>query len=157
QTPTLIFLGHSDNITFRVDDRATDEQFLLRLHRPRTHTLLGLRQQPLAIQSELQWLEALSQETTILVPQPIRNRDRELVTLLALRESELLPCTLLRWMVGDPFPVEGVATEPASALGQLLAALHDHASTWKTPPDFVRPSYDTAFLHQVATNLQLGA
>src|SRR5262245_25669800 len=74
------FIAHSENITFQISE-AGGEQFLLRLHRPLTHTFVGLRQQPDAIRSELRWLEDLAHETAIHVPQPIRNRDGSLVTI----------------------------------------------------------------------------
>lgn len=155
--PAVTFLGHSENITFQIHEESTHEQFLLRLHRPRTHTFVGVRQQPDAILSELCWLNALAHDTAISLPQPMHNRHGALITLVQLSEGEVLPCTLLRWVDGDPFPTDGPAAEiSAAALGRLLAALHDHASTWDIPTDFVRPSYDTTFFRQVADNLKFG-
>jgi Ser/Thr protein kinase RdoA (MazF antagonist) len=157
QAPAVTMLGQRENITFRVQDTATGELLLLRLHRPRTHTLAGARQRPDAIESELRWLVALADDTPLCVPQPIHNRSGELVTLLQLGAGETLPCSVLRWVEGEPFPEEGPAAEAAAAaLGQLLAALHHHAATWTVPDAFVRPSYDAAFVQHVSANLQLG-
>jgi Ser/Thr protein kinase RdoA (MazF antagonist) len=155
--PAITFLGHSENITFQIHEQSTHEQFLLRLHCPCTHTFVCMRQQPDAIHSELCWLNALAHDTDISVPQPIRNSHGALVTELQLSEDEILPCTLLCWVDGDPFHTDGPAAETyAAALGRLLATLHDHAQAWDIPNDFVRPSYDSTFFRQVADNLQLG-
>jgi Ser/Thr protein kinase RdoA (MazF antagonist) len=152
--PSVRFIGHSENITFQISEPAGG-QFLLRLHHPITHTFVGLRQQPDAIRSELRWLEALANETAIHVPQPIRSRDGSLVTMAQVAPDQTCPCTLLRWVEGDPFPQDGGhAVAAATALGRLVAALHQHACGWAAPPDFVRPSYDTRFFRQVADNLQ---
>src|SRR5262249_10171926 len=75
QAPTISFLGHSENMTFQIRAGSIGEQFLLRLHRPLTHTFAGVRQQPHAIRSELCWLDALARDTAIPVPRPVRNRD----------------------------------------------------------------------------------
>src|SRR4029453_15189929 len=107
--PSITFLGHSENITLQIREALTREQFLFRLHRPRTQTFLGLRQQPDAIQSELYWLDALTHDTAISVPQPVRNRDQALLTLIELSRGDILPCTLLRWVDGQPFPIDGPA------------------------------------------------
>ena len=155
-TPTVTLLGQSENITFRIDEPSR-KHFLLRLHRPRTHTLAGPRQQPAVIASELRWLDALAHDTAIPVPQPVANRAGEFVTLIPQAAGEPLPCTLLRWVAGSSFPIDGPVAEAAAAsLGRLLAALHRHASAWSIPPGFVRPSYDSAFVEQVARNLQPG-
>jgi len=155
-TPRVRFLGHSENITFQISGPG-GARFLLRLHRPVTHTFVGVRQQPDAIRSELHWLDALARETAISVPRPVRNRHGALVTLVQLSQDEVCPCTLLRWVDGDPFPQDGPdAPSYAAALGRTVAALHQHASTWTAPRDFVRPSYDAAFFRQVADNLRPG-
>jgi len=155
-TPRVRFLGHSENITFQISGPG-GARFLLRLHRPVTYTFVGLRQQPDAIRSELRWLEALARETAISVPRPVHNRRGALVTMVQLSPHEVCPCTLLHWVEGDPFPQDGLAAPSyAAALGRTVAALHQHASTWTVPDDFVRPSYDAAFFRQVADNLRPG-
>jgi Ser/Thr protein kinase RdoA (MazF antagonist) len=155
--PSLQLLGQRENITFRVTEHARGEAFLLRLHRPRRTTFAGLRQAPTAIAAELVWLEALTRETPLTVPQPIRNRAGALVTLLPVPDAPPLPCTLLRWVEGQPFdPQVPTATAQVQQLGRLIATLHRHAQTWAIPADFVRPSYGAAFFAQVVARLEPG-
>ncbi len=73
---SLTFLGHSDNITFRVED-GQGASFLLRLHDPVIPYYRGMRQRPEAIASELTWMEALLGEGGIRLQQPVRSTSGE--------------------------------------------------------------------------------
>lgn len=154
--PTCRFIGHSENITFEVtDDRAG--KYLLRLHEPITAHFAGVRQQPAAIESELEWLEALGRDTRITLPRPARNRAGHLVTLITLPGAMTIPCTLLHWVEGEHIrmdaPEAGVQVE---WLGMLQAELHAHTSTWQIPNNFVRPAYGSTFFSQVLDQLAAG-
>jgi Ser/Thr protein kinase RdoA (MazF antagonist) len=154
-TPT--FIGQSENVTFRVENEDTGEQYLLRLHKPLTQNFLGIRQQPRAIESELEWLEALGRDTAIGVPQPVRNRAGQLVITVTAADYNRTPCTLFRWREGVPLEVNSPeAPELVKQLGALLAQLHQHAGTWKTPNDFLRPTYGADYLIQVVSQLHAG-
>jgi Ser/Thr protein kinase RdoA (MazF antagonist) len=63
------------NATFRLD-AASSERFVLRVHRPDgpTHAM---------VRSELTRLAALRGETDLVVPEPVRTRDGELLTTAA--------------------------------------------------------------------------
>ncbi len=141
--PQVSFLGHHDTLTFHVVDGLTQAPLLLRLHSPATAALRSPRQQPDMIWSELQWLEALTQETSLLVPRPVRTRAGELFTTLAFEQGTVV-CSLLHWTLGDPFP-QAPSSHQAAQLGQVLATLHLQARAWSPPQPFVRPRYDLAF------------
>lgn len=141
--PPVSFLGHHDTLTFHVVDGLTQTPFLLRFHSPATVALRSARQHPDMIRSELQWLEALTQETSLLVPRPVRTRAGELLTTQAFEQGTVV-CSLLHWTLGDPFP-QAPSSQQAAQLGQLLATLHIQARAWSPPQSFVRPRYDLAF------------
>ena len=72
---------------------------------------------PDAIRSELIWLEALSRESDLTVPEPVRNRRGELVTF-----AGGAACTLLTWVDGEQR--ERIATpEEAEAVGAMIGRL----------------------------------
>ena len=105
-------------------------RYLLRIHRA---NYLSAK----AVSSELQWLEALS-NAGIAVPQPVKNRQHELATVL---RSPGIPeprvCTVTKW-------VHGVKNESLSvkAIGQVMARLHNHSANWQPPEGFERPKWD---------------
>ncbi len=146
--PSLRFISHGENTTFRVDAfapgsrRATLEprRFLLRVHRPRRH---GRHIDSVAaIQSELDWLTALRTDTDLAVPEPQATLDGRLVTTVAFEGvAEPRCCSLLRWMEGRchtaaPRPVH------LRRLGGAMARLHNHADGWSPPKEFVRIRWD---------------
>lgn len=72
----LTFLQRSQNTTFRVETPINDK-FLLRFHLGIETNGDGLQEagrEPLAIESELLWLNALALDTELTVPQPVQNR-----------------------------------------------------------------------------------
>lgn len=139
--PRLKFIRHSENLTFQVSDER--KKYLLRLHKPNTVTLEDFRQQPQAILSELQWMDALRSEAGMRVPAVIPNRNGELITLIAPAAGAApIPCSLLGWVNGQPFdPAAENAPLLARQLGELMARMHEHASTWQPPAGFLRPRY----------------
>lgn len=139
--PRLKFIRHSENLTFQVSDGR--RKYLLRLHKPKTVTLEDIRQQPPAILSELQWMDALRRQAGIPVPPVLPNRDGNLITLIApAAGSPPLPCSLLGWVSGRAFePTAEDAPALARRLGELTARLHDHAAAWQPPEGFLRPRY----------------
>src|SRR5215217_7860326 len=69
-------LKHSHNTTFRLV--APDGSLaVMKTHAPGSSALEQVR-------SEMQWLDALSRESDLLIPRPIRNRDGDLITRLNL-------------------------------------------------------------------------
>ncbi|MDZ8257119.1 phosphotransferase enzyme family protein [Nostoc sp. ChiQUE01b] len=154
----LVFLGHSQNVTFRVDTRnnqnfATsreyDEQalFLLRIHYPIAQFCDHIWQQQAVIESELIWLTALHRDTDLVVPYPVQNISGSFITSVAVDDiSETLNCTLLKWVDGSPLDTEPTTTQ-ARRVGELMAQLHQHASLWELPLGLTRPKYDWEQLH----------
>jgi Ser/Thr protein kinase RdoA (MazF antagonist) len=157
QIESLCFLGHSDNLTFRVEDRH-GELFLLRIHYPVIAYYDGVRQQPDRIASELAWLEALADVGGFHVQRPVHNSQGGLLTQVEVAEGQSLPCTLLTWLEGAHFSPAGSSAEAlVEQFGVLSARLHQFSSRWTPPPGFARPSYDFSHFKRIFARLLRGA
>lgn len=144
----LDYLGKSDSVTFRVRTLAENPDILLKLHYSE-----GERRTRDSIESELIWLEALSCDTKLTVPTPVRNLEQELVTVISYGTLEQLSVTCCRWVDGELLDREP-SPEEVTQLAQLMSALHQHAKQWETPAGFVRPVYHRENLLSSLTSLQ---
>ncbi|MGL4618230.1 MAG: hypothetical protein ACRCZS_04120 [Chroococcidiopsis sp.] len=72
------FLGHSGNVTFRVETQ--QGKFLLRIHQAISSSHDDVWQKPEVIESELLWLAALHHDTKLVVQKPIINLQDRWVT-----------------------------------------------------------------------------
>lgn len=149
----LAYLGHNENLTFRVADARNGSAYLLRLHRPVSAAFVGMRQRPNVIASECAWLEALARDTPLAVQAPVRSLSGESVSHVA-SDDDSIPASLLRWLDGQPFRRDAPDAEAhARALGTLVARLHDHAAHWTPPEGFTRPTYDVAYYRDQLSHL----
>ncbi len=152
---SLHFLGHSDNLTFRVDE-AGGTTYLLRLHDPVAQTYQGIRQAPDAIAGELAWLEALQAEGGFAVQRPVRTARGELIGSVEIDSGAAIPVTLLTWLDGVHFmPSDPDATILIERFGELVARLHDFSSRWPLSPH-TRPSYDIDHFRRIFARLLRG-
>lgn len=160
----LVFLGHSENVTFRVEAQGgrhpgpgeldAHGRFLLRIHHPATRFRTDIWQRRDVINSELLWLAALRRDTELVVPNPVRNQTNNFVTEVVIDGAyEPLNCTLLHWVDGRLLGDKRTPVQ-ASRVGALMARLHQHASQWKLPQGFVRPKYDSEALQASLMNLR---
>lgn len=94
-----------------------------------------------AIDSELQWLNALS-DAGLPVPRPVATTEGKLsVELSVPGVPKPRRCSLLRWVKGR-MVMKRVRPWHMKAIGNLIARFHNHASSWKPPSGFVRRHYD---------------
>ncbi len=143
---SMKFLSYSGNTHYQVDTskcappelddgRYWENHYILRLHQPRYQTLDAIR-------SELLWLKALLQDTDLVVPEPMRNAEGELVTIT---DVSGLPkpqyATFLRWVKGRKTPKQ-LCEDHYKALGRVAAQLHNHSTHWRPPKGFTRIHYD---------------
>ncbi|MCF6386616.1 phosphotransferase [Mycobacterium sp. MBM] len=129
---SLHLLNLSENATYLVTDGQA--QSILRVHRQNYH---GAHE----IESELDWLAALSTDGEVRVPHVRAARDgRRVVTV----ESEGAARHVVRFdMVGGVEPDEkSLSLSDFHTLGRITAALHEHALRWTRPPGFRRFSWD---------------
>lgn len=154
------FLGHSDNVTFRVD-LADGGAALLRLHTPALAYWAGERQQPEVITGELLWMESLAQQGGFLLQRPIRATNGDLVALVAI-DGAPIPATMLSWCEGvhfSPAPqgvVDPRAPQWIRQFGALVARMHAFSADWQPPADFSRPSYDPDHFRRIFARLLRG-
>ena len=148
--PQLAYLGHGFNTTFCVRNAgdAVNTQsaphdptrYLLRVHRPGWHGTEA--ETHAAVQSEMRWLNALNQETDLVVPQPFATKaGAYTVAGRAVGIPDAHVCSALGWVNGrfqarTPKPIHFYR------VGALTAQLHNHGAAWTMPADFVRHSWD---------------
>lgn len=132
------FLGHSENVTFRVETQA--EKFLLRIHQPISASSENTWQRPEVIESELLWLDALALGTKLSVQKPVKNLQNRWVAQVA-ENTETFYCSLLRWSDGEIIESERTPQQ-AYQLGVLLSQMHHFSQQWQPPENFTRPAYD---------------
>lgn len=139
---TIARISISENIVFRIQARDGGE-YVLRLHRPGYHTLAELR-------SEQAWTAALRQ-AGVDVPVVVRTRDGDGYAPVRLN-GKTRYAGMLEWVDGEPMgsfidaalraQKPAAACERFEALGAIMAAIHNHASTWPLPEDFTRHALD---------------
>lgn len=127
-------LQYENNAVYRIVTRS-GEQFVVRVATTWGRSAEEQR-------SEMQWLEALQRETSLVVPEPVRNLDGELVTLVGLEGStEVHVCVVLRWVRGTPAE-PGLTLTLAERIGAFTAEMHRFAERFAPERGFVRPRWD---------------
>lgn len=132
-------VSQSENIVFRVD--AEDgRKYVLRLHRPGYHSYAGLV-------SEQLWTTAL-QNAGIDVPVPRPTSTGEPYGQISV-QGERRFVGMLEWVDGATMrALVSTSDDDAqraawfTALGELLARLHEQASAWQPPANFSRHALD---------------
>ncbi len=157
-SPSIQFLRHSDNLTFKITQGTDDKKFVLRIHKPFTRNLADLRQQPRAILSELLWMDALAKDAGIPVPPVVRNNAGQLITSVQLSsDGQIVPCSMLGWLDAEPYRPDAPEIENlAMQLGRLMARMHTHASQWQPPEGFLRPRSGPEHILQIMDKLLPG-
>lgn len=156
QQPDLCFLGHSDNLTFRVK-LPQGGVYLLRLHMPVVAYLKGIRQLPEVLESELVWMEALSREGGFTLQQPVYTRQGERVLAISGQGGEQIPCTVLTWCPGTHFSLASADAEGQIVrFGALVARMHEFAVGWSPAAGFIRPQYDQDHFRRIFARLLRG-
>lgn len=90
-----------------------------------------------ALESELNWIQALREDNTILTPAPILNKQQKLIGTLTLADKSL---TLIAFeFIEGAEPAIDANIEPwFEQLGALTAKLHQHSQSWTPPKHFTR-------------------
>lgn len=117
----------SENCTFMIQHGT--QRYALRIHRPHYHSQHE-------IEGELDWLEALNQDT-LTVPQAITSKSGERVLSLNLDEQTQRHAVLFNWVEGE-MPTVNVDPADFQKLGEITARLHQHSKNWHKPDDFQR-------------------
>lgn len=130
------FIKHSENVTFRVSVCGSDEDYVLRLHRPGYNSIEELN-------SERVWVRALKQ-AGIAVPGSLLTREGQHFELIDIPDTcEQRYAGMTTWLKGTPLN-EYLTTSPDAEerkrlfrrIGELAAAIHNQSSDWKEPAGF---------------------
>ncbi len=138
----IALVSMSENVTFRVRDRAGGGDWVLRLHRPGYHTLAEL-------DSERTWIRALA-AAGIDVPAPLRARDgRDYVDVPIEPLGQHRYAGVSRWTDGDMLArvlhhseSVGDHLHRFEQLGRIAASMHAQTSGWTIPEGFTRHALD---------------
>jgi Ser/Thr protein kinase RdoA (MazF antagonist) len=133
----LTLLNVSENATYAVDDPATGERTVLRVHRH------GYHDGP-EIESELAWLDALRDEAGVRTPHVLPTADgRRLLSLDEEGAPDPRHVVRFEWLPGvEPTPTDERLPESFELLGAITARMHQHATHWRRPPGFTRFAWD---------------
>ena len=135
---TLQPIQHRNNATFLV--RAGGRRYLLRVSRP------GNRDQAL-IRSELEWLDAITRDTDLVVPAPVADQEGNLLTVAsAPGVPEPRVCALFRWVKGRFCGQHDLTGGHLEMVGRLMGRLHCHAAGFAPPRGFTRIRWDAGGL-----------
>lgn len=132
----------SENVTYRVEDRRSRHDYVLRLHRP-GYNSIG------ALESERIWTGAL-REAGISAPEPLLTRGGRHFVLIDIPAAGEQRCAgMTKWAEGIPLSdylrsncCGGERISIFRRIGELAAAMHNHATGWPEPPGFTRRRLD---------------
>ncbi|MCA6241622.1 MAG: phosphotransferase [Phenylobacterium sp.] len=140
--PCVSLVTVSENVTFRLTDGETGEDWVLRLHRPGYNSAAEL-------EAERVWTAAL-RAAGLATPEPLPARDgRAFVAQPVEATGETRLAGVTRWIDGEV--LDDLLRDPAQSaerpgwfarLGALVARTHLQSEAWTPPPGFVRPWLD---------------
>ena len=127
-------LNISENATFKVVDSNTGTDTILRIHRPFYHTAQ-------AIQSELDWVQALRQVQLVRTPAILPAGSGEQIISAQDSTGEERHAVMFEFMPGVE-PTEDRLVDDFKTLGAITARLHDQSKQWQRPSNFFRFTWD---------------
>ncbi len=96
---------------------------------------------------ELEWLDAITRDTDLVVPKPIATREGELLTVASTSGiPEPRVCALFRWVKGRFCGQRDLTGGHLERVGRLMGRLHCHAAGFVPPPGFTRMRWDAGGL-----------
>lgn len=140
----LTFQHYEGNLVFRISTASihdphfsSDPAYVPHRYNLRIHTTSNIE----GIRSETIWLNALRSQTGMTLPDPLPNQDGEMYTTLEIPGAPQKTVSLLRWVDGRVLS-EGFQPQHFTAIGEMIARLHNFSAQWDPPPDFTRPEWD---------------
>ena len=127
----LRLLSLSENATYLAG--AGDDPIVLRVHRPGYHSLAAIR-------SELAWMKALREETSVVTPELVAATDGSDV-VDAVVGGDLLYVDAVTFVPGCTAEEDPDAVG-FDELGRITAVMHRHSRHWTPPAGFTRFSWD---------------
>lgn len=138
----LKFVQYNENVIYRVDLPSlvlnTDHRFIPNRYALRIHAI----DDDSAVASELAWLDALSHEAGLPIPAPVFTASGEMLASIitpGFPNGRLV--SMLRWLDGQKLK-RRLRPEHLSALGRVVAQLHNFSAAWQPPEGFERFTWD---------------
>ena len=139
----LSFIQYAENIIYRVDAPGPTESGRAGIYVPNRYVLrIHAMGDVDAIASELTWLAALSDEAGLPVPAPVSMPDGKLLTTFfaqGIHHERVV--SMMRWLDGRKL-LNGLRPIHLTALGQVVAQMHNFSAGWQPPEGFSRPHWD---------------
>lgn len=133
-TAQVQLLNHSENTTYAI--RQGEQRYILRVHRLGYHT-------PEAIAAELDWVAAISRDTSIRTAAPIMGQGAALIQPFPTSQREVRHSVLFEFLDGEEPSEDHDLPASFEQLGGITAILHQHSRQWlakgRRP---VRPLWD---------------
>jgi len=147
---TIEFIAQSGSMVYKITADNNDI-YCLKLYVSINNVLDAVWSEKAVVNSELEWISAISRDTNIVVPVPYKNIHGEYVTVI-----DGISCSLTKWLEGSPSGFgkpdgyikalvanedmdEFDDKEDAVSFITVLGKLHKHASEWTLPAGFKRP------------------
>jgi len=121
QNSNSILISNRINIVYKIE--ANNQAYTLKICSPKAELT------PLI--NEVEWLQAIREDTNLLVPRPLPNQQGQMISQLEDRF-----CILFEWLDGEPIP-QYMSIEVARQIGEMMAQLHLHASKYSPKKDIV--------------------
>ncbi len=154
--PQIEFIRHNENQTYKLKDTLSNNQYVMRIHKPNTDFSLDIfgdkKHSVDLLISEMNILKAISESTEILVQTPIRNNNSEFVTVL----SDGTPVTLLTWIDGNTVEEIELTDDILYKIGEMVGKFHRFSKSWPKSKDLHRYSYDKSLLIRVISKIKTG-
>jgi Ser/Thr protein kinase RdoA (MazF antagonist) len=130
----LTYVGQGTSIVFRAS--SSGGSFAIRI---------GNAGQDLTpLHRELLWLAALGRDMSLAVPEPILTLRGDLFRSISMEGVPgTRPCSVLRWVNGERREAE-LTPDEVTAMGTLVASLHQHAERFRWPEEIAPLCEDAA-------------
>jgi Ser/Thr protein kinase RdoA (MazF antagonist) len=136
-------MADATNGVFRLDT-ADGDRYAMRVSMgpPIGHT-------PEETRSEAEWLHAIAERSSVLVPDPVPTVDGDYVVVASAEGvvPKERPCAVFTWLEG-PLLAERIDLRSMEAYGAAMASLHDHALTFRPSASFIASTYDTVYPYE---------
>jgi len=154
--PSIEFIRHNENITYKITTKPDNRSYLLRIHSPISAGFAGLQHTRDGLQSEMFFLQEIHQKSILKAQKPIVNQEGELVTAYISERYGLTYATLLEWIDGSTLTQnEENKASIIFKLGQSVASLHEFSQTLTTLK-LHRPVYNASRIDEALIELRQG-
>jgi Ser/Thr protein kinase RdoA (MazF antagonist) len=127
------FISDTENLIFRADAQA--QSFAIRVYKDCDISNS-------AINAELFWLLDIKQKTNLSVPEPITTQSKNMIQEITYPAAEKpVKVVIFHWLPGEIIGSR-LNLDSATHMGEMMAALHLHASQFQLPPECSRDEND---------------